>query len=124
MTRVLVVEDEKDQRELTQDALELLGGFDVRAIQGGEDIIEVIREYEPDVIPMDMLMPGHDGSSILVSIREAGIKTPVIIYTAQYGPTSTEGLKHLVKVLGGQDFILKPYDIDELVAKVMKWAGG
>lgn len=120
MQRILVVDDEPDfitgfRRILAQDELEILSAL------SGEDAIRIVRERRPDVIFMDLRMPGMDGIATLKSLREFDSRLIIILMTA-YTTTSTiiEAMKY-----GAFDFIAKPFSgtkLRELATEALKVA--
>ncbi|MCA9861655.1 MAG: response regulator, partial [Thermomicrobiales bacterium] len=80
MTRVLVVEDSPDIARLVQRSL-LLEGFDVDVAQDGRSALGVVRDNPPDLIVLDLMLPGEDGLSICRRVR-ARSRVPIIMLTA------------------------------------------
>lgn len=110
---VLVVDDEENIRFLVESGLELAGLATVSAVDG-RAALAAVSEHRPDLIVLDVMMPGLDGFEVLQRLRDAGIRTPIIFLTAR---DSTEdrvrGLRD-----GGDDYMVKPFAIAELVARV------
>jgi two-component system, OmpR family, response regulator len=111
--RVLVAEDEKKVSGHIRNALRA-EGFAVDEVHRGDDALELASTSPFDVIVLDIMMPGRDGLSVLRSLRERRITTPVMLLTAR-GEVSerVEGL-----TLGADDYLSKPFAMDELVARV------
>lgn len=111
--RVLVAEDEKKVSSHIRNALRA-EGFAVDEVHRGDDALELATTSPFDVIVLDIMMPGRDGLSVLRSLRERRITTPVMLLTAR-GEVSerVEGLS-----LGADDYLSKPFAMDELVARV------
>lgn len=110
--KVLIVEDEERVAGLLQDYL-LKEGFQVHCLYTGEGVVEWVREYGPDLILLDQMLPVKDGLSLLREIRTFSA-TPVILATAK-----TEELDRLVGLeSGADDYVCKPYSFREVVARV------
>ena len=110
---VLVVDDEDAINDLICDALSLARYQTVRASHGMA-ALRVLRESTVDLVVLDINMPGVDGYEVLRRMREAGDNTPVIILTARQDRTDTkQGFE-----LGADDFIRKPFGIEELTLRV------
>jgi DNA-binding response OmpR family regulator len=120
--KVLVAEDESKIASLLRKALEAQG-FVVDVAGNGNDAYELARSHPYDVLVLDIMMPGRDGLSILRSLRERKIATPVILVTARSELNEKlEGLN-----LGADDYVAKPFHIEELIARihaVARRAGG
>jgi nitrogen regulation protein NR(I) len=110
MSEVLIIDDDA---QLRQSFSRLLGeeGYAVRDAASGEAGIEAIREKTPDLVVMDVRMPGMDGLEALKRIQKIDAKLPVLIMTA-FGTTETaiEATKQ-----GAFDYVLKPFDIPEML---------
>jgi DNA-binding response OmpR family regulator len=111
--RVLLAEDEKKVSHHIRNALREQG-FSVDEVHRGDDALEAADTRGFDVIVLDIMMPGRDGLSVLRVLRERQITTPVMLLTAR-GEVSerVEGL-----MLGADDYLAKPFAMDELVARV------
>lgn len=85
LSRILMVEDEPDIQAVAQVALEAIGGFQVEMCSSGRDALDRVVPYSPDLILMDVMMPGMDGPSTLQSLRAdpATSAFPVIFMTAK-----------------------------------------
>ena len=112
---ILVIDDEKDLIELVRYNLEK-EGFDVIGAPDGKAGLEVAREHRPDLILLDLMMPGMDGLEVCRRLREdartAGI--PVILLTAK----ATEADRVVGLEMGADDYVTKPFSPRELVARV------
>jgi len=110
--RILVVDDEAGIRELVGTYLRN-EGFDVDEAVDGEDAVERFRRREPDLVVLDLRLPGIDGFEVLREIRRSSL-VYVIILTAR-----TEETDKLVGLeLGADDYLTKPFSPRELVARV------
>ena len=112
---ILVIDDEKDLIELVRYNLEK-EGFDVIGAPDGKAGLEVARAHRPDLILLDLMMPGMDGLEVCRRLREdartAGI--PVILLTAK----ATEADRVVGLEMGADDYVTKPFSPRELVARV------
>ena len=108
MLKLLHVEDDADIREIAKMALDMSGEFVVTQCANGEDALERIKTYTPDVILIDMMMPGMSGSQTLERIRENSVlaQTPVIFMTARAEHSEVEKLRSI----GAAEVISKPFD--------------
>jgi two-component system alkaline phosphatase synthesis response regulator PhoP len=109
---ILVVDDEKRLRRLLQDYL-TQEGFRVVAAGDGQEALFVARYEKPDLIILDLMMPGMGGYEFLRAYRKER-DTPVIILTAKL----EEGDKVLGLELGADDYVTKPFGMRELTARV------
>ena len=108
LTRILYVEDDPDIQTVAKLALEMLGGYTLKICSSGSEAIESIGAFEPQLILLDVMMPGMDGPTTLGCLRELPqfANTPVIFMTAKVQPNEVAGYK----ALGAIDVIPKPFD--------------
>lgn len=108
LSKVLYVEDDPDIREVAHLALALVGGLDVHMCASGEDAIAEAPAFAPDLLLMDVMMPGLDGPGTLRRLREhpALADTPVIFMTAKVQRQEVAALR----ALGAIDVVAKPFD--------------
>lgn len=108
LRRILHVEDEADIRTIAKLTLEALGGFEVESCESGADAIRRIAAFKPDLILLDVMMPGMDGPMTLNELRKLpeGARTPAIFMTAK--AQSHEIAKF--RELGAIDVVTKPFD--------------
>jgi two-component system OmpR family response regulator len=116
-TRVLVVDDELNITELVSLGLRY-EGFDVSSAHDGRGALRAIREFKPELVILDVTMPDIDGFEVVRRIRADGIWTPVIFLTAR---DATED-KIAGLTVGGDDYLTKPFSLDELIARVRAMA--
>lgn len=85
LTRILMVEDEPDIQMVARLALEAVGGFTVGICSSGSEAIQTAPAFDPDLILLDVMMPGMDGLSTFKALREIPqtVDTPVIFMTAK-----------------------------------------
>jgi len=110
---VLIAEDDPELRELV--ALTLTdAGMDVEEARDGREALAHVVARKPDLVLLDMRMPGMDGRAFCAAIRELGQPPRVVVMTAgdRAAQTAAE--------LGAVSWLAKPFDIDELVATVRR----
>ncbi len=111
MIRILIVDDEKPICDLIDINL-TAAGYHCKAVQDGLQAIELIEKEEFDLVLLDIMLPGADGYDIMEYIRP--LKVPVIFITAKHEVKDrVKGLR-----LGAEDYLVKPFDVVELVARV------
>ena len=111
MIRVLIVDDEKPICDLIDLNLSS-AGYHCTAVQDGLKASDLIEKESFDLVLLDIMLPGADGYDVMEYIRPLGI--PVIFITAKYEVKNrVKGLK-----LGADDYLVKPFDVVELVARV------
>jgi CheY-like chemotaxis protein len=116
LNRILCVEDEPDIQAVARLALELVGGYTVQVCGTGEEALIVVPRFKPDLILLDVMMPGMDGPTFLVHLRrhpELNM-TPVIFMTARAQPAEIAEFTNL----GALDVIAKPFDPLALAGQV------
>ncbi len=109
--KLLYVDDEEDIREIAEFSLED-EGFELLLCASGQEALDRITEFKPDLILLDVMMPGLDGPSTLKQLRQLPSfeHTPVIFFTAKVQPKEIEHFKSL----GAVDVIAKPFDSMQL----------
>ena len=111
--KLLLVEDDPAMRTTLLRALTRLGwGVDLCA--DGSAALTQWRQTRPDVVLLDLSLPGLDGLHVLAQARQSGLSTPVLILTAR----GTVGDRILGLNAGADDYLPKPFDLDELEARV------
>ena len=111
--RVLVCDDEPGIVELLDVSLRFQG-FDVRTADSSTRAIDVARTFRPDVVVLDVMMPGMDGFDTLTRLRADGCQAPVLYLTAK------DAVEDRVRglTLGGDDYVTKPFSLEEVVARI------
>jgi two-component system alkaline phosphatase synthesis response regulator PhoP len=113
MTKVLIIED--DEVIASGMAQHLSGaGFDPVTLGRGEVGLARLRYEAPDVVVLDLMLPGLDGWSLIESARAEGIGTPIIVVSAR----GTEHDRVHALQIGADDYLVKPFSMKELVARV------
>jgi len=121
LNKILYVEDSPFIRKVTQIALETVGGFTLKVCEHGEEALEVGPIFDPDLILLDVMMPGMDGPTTLAALRRVpSMKdTPVIFMTGKVQPEEIQSYRDL----GALDVIAKPFDSMKLADLVRSiWA--
>src|SRR2546426_5664997 len=113
MARVLIVEDDEVIAEGMARHLKA-GGFDAVAVAKGEQGLARLRYEQPDVLVLDLMLPGQDGWSVIETARAEGIGTPIIVVSAR----GTEHDRVHALEIGADDYLVKPFSMKELVARV------
>jgi len=112
--RVLIVEDDKAIARLLRDNLEY-EGFVVETCDNGRDALPSVKRFTPDLLLLDLMLPhGADGFDICKALNESPTRVPVIILSAR--AQKEDRIKGLT--LGADDYVTKPFALDELLARV------
>jgi two-component system, OmpR family, response regulator len=111
--RLLVVDDEPNILDLLSASLRF-AGFDVATASNGPDALAVATTFHPDLLVLDVMMPGIDGFEVVRRLRGENSRTPVLFLTAR---DSTDD-KVTGLTLGGDDYVTKPFSLEELIARV------
>ncbi len=111
--RVLVVDDEPTLTNLLSMALRY-EGWEVRTAGEGRQALALTREFRPDAIVLDIMLPDIDGLQVLQRVRANGSETPVLFLTAK------DSLDDRIAGLtaGGDDYVTKPFSLEEVVARL------
>jgi two-component system response regulator PrrA len=110
---VLVVDDDAAIRRSLARGLRL-NGFQVRTAESGEEALSAVREAPPDVLVLDVAMPGVTGIEVCATLREAGLDLPILMLSAlDETADRIAGLQ-----AGGDDYLVKPFALQELVLRL------
>ncbi len=111
--RVLVVDDEVSLADLLKMALKY-EGWEVRTAHDGLSAVKAARDFKPDAIVLDIMLPDIDGLEVLQRVRADGSETPVLFLTAK------DALDDRIAGLtaGGDDYVTKPFSLEEVVARL------
>ena len=113
MKRVLVIEDNADLAYGLRNNLEI-EGYSVEAVEDGARGLTRARLGEPDLVILDLMLPGMDGFRVLRTLRDEGRRMPILILTARGEEADkVRGLR-----LGADDYVTKPFGVLELLARV------
>ncbi len=113
MKKILIIEDEPNIIELVGYNLKN-NGYDYLSAEDGLMGITLVHKEKPDLILLDLMLPGKNGHEICRELREEGNKTPIIMLTAK----SDEVDKILGLEFGADDYITKPFSVRELMARI------
>ncbi|HTI63433.1 MAG TPA: response regulator transcription factor [Gemmatimonadaceae bacterium] len=111
--RILIVEDNPNLAYGLRTGLEI-EGYEVQVAEDGETGLERARGWKPDLVMLDLMLPGMDGYRVLRALRDGGSEVPVLILTAR----GEEADKVLGFRLGADDYVTKPCGVLELLARV------
>jgi two-component system OmpR family response regulator len=110
---LLLVDDEENLRSMLQAALRHVG-FEVHPAATGREALEAAAAIRPDLIVLDVMLPDLDGFEVCNRLRREGSSIPVLFLTARDGTEDkVRGL-----TMGGDDYLVKPFSLDELVARI------
>jgi DNA-binding response OmpR family regulator len=115
--KILVIDDEKDSLKLTRTRLEA-GGYKVLTLESGDRAVQVAKAEKPDLILLDVVMPGKSGFDVCRELKadEATRGIPLVVFTAQY--PEEERIKINSGEIGADDYILRPFEAQQLLAKI------
>ncbi len=108
--RVLLVDDERAILKVISIKLRV-SGYEVVTAVNGQEALELIESAKPDIVLLDVIMPGIDGFEVLRKLRTSS-QLPVIVFSAR-----TENSQKAL-ALGANDFMPKPFDVDEMVRRI------
>ena len=111
--RILVVDDDRAVRDSLRRALQL-EDLDVEVAPDGMSAIAEVQRQVPDLVVLDVMMPGVDGLGVVRRLRQDGIDVPVLLLTARDAvPDRVAGLD-----VGADDYLVKPFALEELLARI------
>lgn len=118
LRRILHIEDDPSIQAVARLALEAVGGFQVLTCSSGAEALEQVEDFAPDLILLDVMMPGMDGMQTLERLRERiDIRQiPVAFMTAKAHPAE---IAHY-RSLGASDVLIKPFDPMQLAGEVRR----
>lgn len=125
LKRILYVEDEPDIQTVAKLALEMVGGFTLETCSSGQEALDKAAAFAPQLLLLDVMMPGMDGPATLARLRAlpATANVPAIFMTAKVQPGEVEQYRRL----GAIDVIPKPFDpmtLSETIRNVWKRCHG
>ena len=110
---LLVVDDEPFLRDAVAASLRFLG-YEVTTAENGSEALRLVREQPFDLVVLDVLLPDIDGFDVVGRLRRDGLHVPVIFLTAR----DTQADKVTGLTLGGDDYMTKPFGLEELAARI------
>ncbi|RYV51258.1 response regulator transcription factor [Pengzhenrongella frigida] len=111
--RLVVVDDEPNIRELLATSLRF-AGFEVHAAGDGATALRLVKQVDPDLVVLDVMLPDMDGFTVTRRLREKGHHVPVVFLTARDDTSDkVTGL-----TVGGDDYVTKPFSLEEVVARI------
>ncbi len=113
MRRILVIDDDPGITSLLRRGLSY-EGFQVYAAASGEEGLRLARENPPDLVVLDLMLPGLDGLEVLRRLRSADPQLPVLMLTAR--DTAEDQIKAFG--LGAEDYVVKPFRFEVLLARI------
>lgn len=111
--RVLVVDDEQMLTDLLSMALRM-EGWSVKTAASGFQALQAARDFAPDAMVLDIMMPDLDGMAVLQRLRQSGNDVPVLFLTAK----DSVGDRVAGLTAGGDDYVTKPFSLEEVVARL------
>ncbi len=116
--KALIVDDDHELVELMRDVMEADGRFEVRVANNGFDAGMMVKEYHPDVIVLDVMLPDINGKEVCQRVRSDSTMDDVRIICIS-GMVERDKIEEL-RQAGANDFLQKPFDVDTLMARVCK----
>lgn len=113
MTSIMVVDDDQDLAEMLGIVLNGVG-MEVDLVSNGDEAIEVFRNSQPDLVLLDIMLPGTDGIEVCREIRKQSSRVPIVMLTAK---SETHDIVRGLEA-GADDYMVKPFKPSELVARI------
>jgi DNA-binding response OmpR family regulator len=115
MTKIMVVEDEEDLRDMIV-LLFTREGYDTIAVSNGEEFLNQVESIKPDLVTLDVMMPGLTTSEILKELQNKTTKAKIILLTAVH--YSDDEIQQLTQYGNVVEYISKPFNIHDLITRV------
>jgi two-component system phosphate regulon response regulator PhoB len=113
----MIVDDETDLREMLDLYLKK-EGFETNTAEDGSDFLKKIDDFQPDLVTLDVMMPGLKTTEILEKLKEKKSKTKIILLTVvRYTNSEKQKLCQMGNIV---DYITKPFDLDDLLGRINK----
>ncbi|MEA3457267.1 MAG: response regulator [Candidatus Thermoplasmatota archaeon] len=117
MKKVMVVDDEADLREMINLMMDK-EGYESEMACDGADFLEKIDQFHPDLVTLDVMMPGLETKEILEKLKEKKTNSKIILLTVvKFSDEEKEGILKMGNVV---DYVTKPFDLDTLMNTVKK----
>jgi DNA-binding response OmpR family regulator len=120
--RVLIVDDDQASCDVMADLLNGLG-YEAMCEKEPLHLLAQAVNFDPHLILLDWRMPSEDGDAALVNLRDRGILTPVIMVSGMADPNTGAQFRRMALALGAQDFVRKPFDLNDLEHRVENLIG-
>lgn len=117
--RILIVDDESDMREMLSIMLNK-EGFETEVAEDGSEFLNKIDEFDPDIVTLDVMMPGLTTKEILGKLKNMKSNPKIILLTVVR--FSEEEKKKLLKMNNVVDYVTKPFEFDDLMDSIKKFA--
>ena len=114
MKKILVVDNDQDILEVVRISLKFYG-FDVKTLSTGLNVPDVVRQYQPDLILLDIFLPDKPGTEICKELKRLNSKTPIILFSAHAGKGKA------FSACKANGFIQKPFDIPQFVNTIKSY---
>ena len=116
MTKIMIVDDEPDMREMV-DLMMRKEGFETEIAEDGSDFLDKIDSFDPDVVTLDVMMPGPTTEEILKKLKKKKSNPKVILLTVVRYDRDEKKIFEQGNVV---DYIKKPFNVDDLIDSVKK----
>ena len=117
MPKIMVVDDEPDLREMVNLMLSK-EGFETDMAEDGTDFLEKVDDFQPDLVTLDVMMPGLTTSEILEKLKNKKSKPKIILLTVvRYSNEEKEKILHMGNIV---DYITKPFEMEHLIYTIQK----
>ncbi|MCX6668127.1 MAG: response regulator [Euryarchaeota archaeon] len=117
MTKIMIVDDEEDLREMLDLYLKK-EGFETNTAEDGADFLRKIDDFQPDLVTLDVMMPGLKTTDILEKLKEKKGKPKIILLTVvRYTDSEKQKLYQMGNIV---DYVTKPFDLDDLLERIHK----
>lgn len=117
MKKVLIIDDDEGILEALKATIEMFG-YEAKTNTKGEMVIQLIKQFEPNVVLLDVLLSGYDGRTITQEIRKHDKISAIPIILMSAHPSAAKEYKNF----GATDFLSKPFNVDELLAKIKEYS--
>jgi DNA-binding response OmpR family regulator len=116
-SKILLIEDDPTLRFAVSEFLRS-EEFDCRDVSSGQEGLELLSEWEPDLIITDLLMPGKDGLQVITEVRELGRAIPILVMTGGGVTITSSPLLDIASTFGANETVLKPFTNSQLLEKI------
>ncbi len=117
--KILVVDDDVELVELITDVLDRDGRFEVRSVNNGFDAGMMVKDYKPDLIVLDVMLPDINGKEVCQRVRsdKSMDSVQIICISGMVEDDKIDGLRQA----GANDFMRKPFEVDRLIERICQW---